>query len=118
MSYTFQGRLEKINPNVVFTTSKGESIVKSYITFDNSRTYNDKTYVSKIAFELFGTERAKLAENMTVGAEYSVSFDINSREVGNNIFATLSAFKVEAITRQQPIAASTSSPQSNDGLPF
>jgi hypothetical protein len=107
--FTFQGVLEAVEANLTFQTSKGDNLVKSYITFDDTEEYNGKTYNNKIIFELFGAERAKIADTLVVGHTYEVRFSINSRKYNNSVFSTNSAFEVVDVTARQQ--ATSQAPQ-------
>lgn len=111
--FTFQGVLEGIIPNVTFKSSKGEDLVKSYITFDDSD--EGKSYPSQITFELFGAKLAQKAEHLTVGKTYEVRFNLRSRTYNGAVYSTISAYDV--IELQSLTAPVQQPPQPTQPLP-
>lgn len=117
----------------------GIIIEKMPIQTGTSKTGNDWTlqpyvmqtiaeYPKKVAFEVFGTERIERNE-VNVGDNVTISFDIESREFNGRWYTSVRAWKVEKASDEaaaQPIEATDAQPigdviekmQGKSELPF
>lgn len=95
---------------------------QSYVSKKDGNTYvtnifvieTQGQYAKKVAFKVLGDERFKQM-GVTVGKNYNVSFDVESREWNGKWFTECSAWKTVCLDgQQQPQAqANTSIPQAN-----
>lgn len=92
-----------------------QKLTKETVEGKNGKTYDKMTFVidtgdqynSNIAFGLFGDKTA-LVDNIAIGQEIEVSFNLSSREHNNKWYTQADCWKVTKIGSEQP----------NDDHPF
>lgn len=104
MSLTIKGRL-------------AQKLTKETVNGKNGKTYDKMTFVidtgdrhnSIIAFGLFGDKTA-LVDNITIGQEIEVSFNLSSREYNGKFYTQADCWKVSKVGDEQ-IVRSVTTPQ-------
>ena len=85
-----KGKISKILPVKSGISKTGKEWKKQSFVIDNGDQYN-----LNICFSLFGDEKIKLLENLTVGQEVQVAFNLSSREFEGKWYHNVDAWKIE-----------------------
>lgn len=77
-------------------------------------------YPKKICFQLFGEERVKSLEDMHIGDEIAVDFDIESREYNGKWFTQCNAWRLTHANaqKQAPQHKGTQGDETQTDMPF
>lgn len=77
-------------------------------------------YPKKICFQLFGEDRVKSLENMHIGEEITVDFDIESREYNGRWFTQCNAWRLTKANaqKQAPQQKSAQEDEQQTDMPF
>lgn len=85
------GKVIDITPTVSGKTKTGDSWIKQFVAIDTGEQYD-----SLIAFEVFGNSRcADVENNLQIGDNVTVSFNIKCRKNDDNYYTNLSAWRFQ-----------------------
>lgn len=88
--------------------SKQEFLIDTKTEYDNI-----------LCFEVFGEDKvANLTKYQQVGDEVEVTFNIKTNEWNGKHFTSLSAWRIEKVTSEQPVTTNAEVGSDKDLLPF
>jgi len=91
MSYTTKGTVK----DVLKTQSFGDNSMKVLVI-----KVKDGQYENDLALD-FWNDKAKLLDNVSIGDEVEVSFDVRSREYNGKYFTNAGGYKVDVLNKSQ-----------------
>lgn len=97
MSLTIKGKLSQKLAKETVKTKDGKTYDKTTFVIDTGAEYNPL-----IAFGLFGDKTA-LVDNIQVGQEIEVSFNLSSREHNGKWYTQADCWKVAKVGSEQPV---------------
>lgn len=86
------GKIIAVLPVQEGTSKAGNPWKKRYYVLETQ-----ESYPKKIAFYVFGSDRVAQYENITVGANVRLSFDIESREWQGRWFTDVQGWKIDLV---------------------
>ncbi|MBN2773403.1 MAG: DUF3127 domain-containing protein [Prolixibacteraceae bacterium] len=96
MSLSVKGKVEKILKAESGVSRAGKEWKKQEFVIET-----DEQFPKKVCFTLFN-DKTSLADNVTVGQEVEVSFNIESREYNGKWFHNINAWKIDSVEANLP----------------
>jgi len=88
MNLEMKGKLVKVLDLQSGTSKAGKQWVKQSFVIDTGSQYN-----SELCFNLFGDEKVALLKDVAIGDEFTVLFNLSSREYKGNYYTSADAWK-------------------------
>ena len=112
MSLEMTGKIAKILDAQSGTSKTGKEWKKQSFVLDNGAKYNPE-----VCFNLFGDDKVALFNDLQVGDEIEVLFNLSSREYNGNYYTSADVWKLQR-TNVPPSVAEADAAYGNDDLPF
>ena len=92
-------------------STNGKEWVKKDFVIETDAKYNPE-----ICFTLFGKDKVSLLDNVSIGDEIEVHFNLSSREYKGKYYTQAQAWKIEKLSTNVPVYADNYYPSGEDDI--